>query len=126
MEAAAQFTDLELGALLTVAQAHGVRTRARLTARSLKKAHDEAKSRLRGAESDARMFFMYDHCGSEYEAEHTEAKSAFEVMQAAFNEAVLTEIESEKAYKKARLTTIDRHPHLGEVIARHIQKQAAA
>lgn len=118
MDATAHFTPDELGALLAVAQAHGVRTRARLTARSLKQAHDKAKSRLGSAESDARMFFMYDDCGSEYEAEHTEAESAFEVMQAAFKEAVMAEIESEKAYKKARLTTIDRHPRLGEIIAR--------
>lgn len=114
--------DDALYALIAVAQAHGVRTRARLTARSLKRAYDDAKSRLKGAESDARMFFMYDDCGSEHEAEHTQAKSAFEIMQKAFNEAVATEIESEMAYKMARLTAIDQYPHLEGVIARDIQK----
>lgn len=117
-----ELTQDALSALIGVAQAHGVRTRARLTARSLKKAYDDAKGRLKGAESDARMFFMYDDCGSEYEAEHAQAKSAFEIMQAAFNEAVATEIESEMAYKKARLTAIDQYPHVEGVIARVIQK----
>jgi hypothetical protein len=120
-----QFSEAELGSLVAVADAHGVRTRARLTARSLKRAHDNAKRELKSAESSARMFFMYGDCGSEYEAEHTQAKSAFEIMQSAFNEAVATEIESEKAYKNARLTAIDSHPHLSDVIARHIQKQDA-
>ena len=118
----AELTEDALSALIGVAQAHGVRTRARLTARSLKKAYDDAKGRLNGAESDARMFFMFDDCGPEYEAEHTQAKSAFEIMQRAFNEAVATEIESEMAYKKARLTAIDQHPDLEDVIARTIQK----
>jgi hypothetical protein len=121
-----QLSEAELGSLLAVADAHGVRSRARLTARSLKKAHDDAKRELKSAESSARMFFMYDDCGSGYEAEHAQAKSAFEIMQSAFNEAVATEIESEKAYKKARLTAIDRHPSLADIIARHIQKQEAA
>ena len=71
------------------------------------------------------MFFMYDDCGPEYAAEHAQAKSAFEIMQSAFNDAVATEIESERAYKKARLTAIDSHPHLADVIARHIQKKDA-
>jgi hypothetical protein len=118
-----QLTHGELDTLIGVAQAHGVRTRARLTARSLKQAHDEAKGRLKGAESDARMFFLYDACGSEYETEHTQAKSAFDIMQRAFNEAVSTEIESEMAYKKARLTATDQYPHLEGVIASTIQKQ---
>jgi hypothetical protein len=121
-----QFSEAELGSLLAVADAHGFRTRARLTARSLKKAHDDAQRELKSAESSARMFFIHDDCGSEYEAEHAQAKSAFEIMQSAFNEAVATEIESEKAYKKARLTAIDSHPQLADVIARHIQKQDAA
>lgn len=68
------------------------------------------------------MFIMYDDCGPEYEAEHTQAKSAFEIMQAAFNDAVATEIESEMAYKKARLTAVDQYPHLEDVIVRTIQK----
>jgi hypothetical protein len=122
METTSNFTEIELSGLLAVAEAHGIRTRARLTARKLKKAYDEAKSRLRGAESDARMFFMYDDCGSGYNAEHKQAQSAFEIMQAAFNDAVATEIESEKAYKKVRLTTIAQHPALRDVISRHIQR----
>ncbi|MCV9964199.1 hypothetical protein OIU34_20145 [Pararhizobium sp. BT-229] len=117
-----ELTEGALSTLIGVAQAHGDRTRARLTARSLKKAYDEAKGRLKGAESAARMFFMHDDCGPEYEDEHTQAKSAFEIMQRAFNEAVATEIECEMAYKKARLTAIDQYPHLEDVIARNIQK----
>lgn len=120
-----QFSEAELSSLLAVADAHGVRTRARFTARSLKKAHDDATRELKSAESSARMFFMHDDCGPEYESEHAQAKSAFEIIQSAFNDAVATEIESEKAYKKARLTAIDKHPHLADVIARHIQKQDA-
>ena len=118
----------EIACLVGAAQAHGVRTQARRSARAAKKAFDQAQSMLRGAESSARMFGHHDDCGSEYESEYKSAEGAFGSVKSIFEEAVLAEIEAEKAYTRAKYEAIARfpglEPHITKLIASSNAKPA--
>ncbi|MCV9964197.1 hypothetical protein OIU34_20135 [Pararhizobium sp. BT-229] len=92
----------ELEHLVSVAKAYGVRTEARARAR-------EAKVALAAAEKEERHFGGFADCGDSYRSWLDEAKGVFSA-------AVASEITSEKAFKKARLTAIEQHPRLERLI----------
>lgn len=101
-----QITHEELTALVSVAKAHGVRAAARLKAK-------QAKAAIAPAEEELRHFGMYEDCGDFYQTMVDEAKGVFSA-------AVASEIGAEKAYKKARLTAIERHPSLEGLIETYV------
>lgn len=98
------FTKDELVAFSAVCKAYGVRTEARARARA-----KEAKVALANAEREERHFGRFEDCGDSYRSWLDEAKGVFSA-------AVSSEIASEKAFKKARLTAIEQHPRLEHLI----------
>jgi hypothetical protein len=110
------FSDDALAALVAVAQAHGIRTQARRSARMLKKDSDGSASSLQGAEAEARAFFMYDDCGDHYQSDYEDARAADGVIQPIFRRAVEAEIEAERNYKRVKLRALEAYPELGTVI----------
>ena len=98
----ATLTKDELVAFAAVCKAYGVRTEARARAK-------EAKVALANAEREERHFGRFEDCGGSYRSWLDEAKGVFSA-------AVSSEITSEKAFKKARLTAIEQHPRLEPLI----------
>lgn len=92
----------ELVHLVNVSKAYGVRTEARARAK-------EAKAALVKAEKEERHYGRFEDCGDSYRSLLDEAKGVF-------SSAVSSEIASEKAFKKARLTAIEQHPRLEQLI----------
>jgi hypothetical protein len=92
----------ELGHIVNVSKAYGVRADARARAK-------EAKTALGHAEQEQRRFGGFEDCGDSYNSMLDEAKGVFSA-------AVSSEIASEKAFKKARLTAIEKHPRLEHLI----------
>lgn len=96
----------ELRELVGVAKAHGVRATARLRAK-------QAKAAIEPAEKELAHYGGFADCGDFYQSLVDEAKGVF-------NAAVSSEISAEKAYKKARLTAIERHPRLEALIETYV------
>jgi hypothetical protein len=92
----------ELEHLVSVAKAYGVRSDARARAK-------DAKVEVEKAEREERHYGGFRDCGDSYRSALDEAKG---VMSA----AVSSEIKSEKAFKRARLTAIEQHPRLEQLI----------
>lgn len=101
-------TSNELVALIEIGHAQGIRASARHTAKAAKKRFDVARS-------DAECFYLRDD-GNEYLSEYRAAKDAFEA-------SVRGKIESEKDYKRKRLTAIRSFPRLEGTISKLIQNQ---
>lgn len=97
-----EITTGELEHLVTVAKAYGVRADARARAK-------DAKAEVQKAERMERHYGRFEDCGDSYRSALDEAKG---VMSA----AVSSEIKSEKAFKRARLTAIEQHPRLEQMI----------
>ena len=97
-----------LAALVFVAKAHGVRAEARALSK-------RAKQAIEPAEKLERHFGGFEDCGDSYRSQLDEAKGIF-------NAAVAHEISSEKAYKKARLTTLERFPALAPLIEEFVNE----
>ena len=97
-----EITSGELEHLVNVAKAYGVRADARMRAK-------DAKVDVEKAEREYRHYGGFADCGDSYQSALDEAKG---VMSA----AVSSEIKSEKAFKRARLTAIEQHPRLQQLI----------
>jgi len=111
-------TDMEIGALVTVSQAHGIRTQARKAARLLKKASDASATALKAAQSDARLFGNCGDCGEEYTGEFRRANAEAEAVQPLFDEAVQAEIAAEQYYKRVKHHVLSLCPGLAPHIER--------
>lgn len=92
----------ELENLVNVSKAYGVRTEARMRAK-------DAKAALAKVETEERHFGRFDDCGDAYRSWLDDAKGVFSA-------AVASEIASEKAFKRTRLTAIEHHPRLQQLI----------
>jgi hypothetical protein len=103
-------SEVELVALISVAKAYGVRSVARSRAKEAKTAKERARKELS-------HYGGFADCGDSYQSSYDEASGVFDA-------AVSAEISSEKAYKKARLTAIERHPRLAELIPRFVHEDA--
>jgi hypothetical protein len=112
----------ELFAYTTVADAHGIRTSARRAARKLRDLHADAKSALDSAESNMR-YEQFGDCGDSYTNDRKHAEGALAALDPAFKAAVDTEIEAERNYKRIKLTAIEKHPSLEQLISRLLMTQ---
>lgn len=99
----------ELTSLVAVSKAYGARTEARAKAKRSKLVVAEAKK-------DASMFGGYEDCGDSYTARLDEANGAFDA-------AVSGEIATEKAFKRVRLSAIERHPRLEQLIEQFVYEK---
>ncbi|MBY3157327.1 hypothetical protein HFO56_33925 [Rhizobium laguerreae] len=97
-----EITTGELEHLVNVAKAYGVRTDARTRSKDAKVAVEEA-------EVQVRHFGRFADCGDGYRSQLDEAKGVFSA-------ALASEIASEKAFKRSRLTAIEQHPGLQQLI----------
>jgi hypothetical protein len=95
-------TKDEIEAFADVCKAYGVRAEARARAK-------DAKVELANSENEERPYGRFEDCGDAYRSWLDEAKGVFSA-------AVASEVASEKAFKKARLTAIERHPCLEQLI----------
>jgi hypothetical protein len=120
-----RLTDLEIAALVAVAQAHGIRTQARRSARQLKAAFDTAQSNLRIATSSARSFGHYDDCGPGYNEELTNDKGAFASVEPLFEQAKQAEIAAEMDYTRIKKEAIGQYPSLEPTIVKLISSSNA-
>nr|WP_250808466.1 hypothetical protein [Neorhizobium tomejilense] len=113
-----RMTDLEIAALVAVAQAHGIRTQARRAARALKRDNHKVSCSARSAESGARMFGHYGDCGDDYTSDYRQSRAAAEAVQPVFEDAVYAEIVAEKTYKRVKMEALERYPALAPYIER--------
>lgn len=103
----------ELDDLIAVAKAYGWRAAARQHAK-------DAKHGLEREKANARAFGLTGgEVGEFHDARVAEARGVF-------NAAVANEVASEKTFKKARLSALERHPRLDALIDRFIHGQAAS
>lgn len=110
----------EIAALVSISQAHGIRTQARRSARALKTAFDAASSRARSAESSARSLGHYDDCGPGYMEEFKAAEAVLAAVKPLFDAAVDAEIAAEKDYTRIKRDQTERHPSIRDHVARLI------
>jgi hypothetical protein len=100
----------ELEHLVNVAKAYGVRADARARAK-------EAKVGVEKAEREDRHYGRFEDCGDSY-------RSALDEARGVMSAAVSSEIKSEKAFKRARLTAIEQHPRLEPLIENVVYDKA--